>query len=97
MAALAKCVPNSTFQSSFDAEVKGYVLLCRNYEYRSRDAQALDPKYDDLAMIISTQTSRRQLSSLACSALRGKSATCPTAGRMRFAVPIDEALKIRDQ
>lgn len=68
MAALAKCVPNSTFQSSFDAEGKGYVLLCRNYEYRSRDAQALDPKYDDLAMIIydTDQPTAVELTGLFC-------------------------------
>lgn len=49
---IGQCVPNSTFQSSFDTDGKGYVLLCRNYEYRSSDAQALDPIYDDLAMIV---------------------------------------------
>ncbi|MBR0695074.1 hypothetical protein [Bradyrhizobium lablabi] len=56
---IGQCVPNSRLrvtqvpQTSVEAKDKPYyALLCRNYQYRSLDSQALNPEYDDVAMIV---------------------------------------------
>jgi hypothetical protein len=55
---LGQCVPNSTLQVTHvkqlgvgDRDEPVFALLCRNYKYRSLQAQAIKPEYDDVAMI----------------------------------------------
>ena len=56
---IGQCVPNSRLrvtqvdQSGVEAKDRPYyALLCRNYQYRSLDSQALNPEYDDIAMVV---------------------------------------------
>jgi len=54
-----QCMPNSTLrvfrvpQEGVDEKDYPYAaLLCRNYQFRSADAEKLKPTYDDIAMIV---------------------------------------------
>jgi hypothetical protein len=56
---IGQCVPNSRMRVTQvlqagveEKDYPYYALLCRNYKYRSLDAQAANPEYDDVAMIV---------------------------------------------
>ncbi len=63
---IGQCVPNSRLRVTRVEQKKVeekdwpyYALLCRNYRYRSRDSQELNPEYDDVAMVVYSPISNK--------------------------------------